>query len=185
MNACLRQMQISHAKDGVLLRTQLVNVYILRVNNASTSFFTIFHPIISYLPHILLKITSFLLPIWSTFDYEASVLSLDFRFLIYTRSIARLLYTFKTTFFYYCTTLSMCTCVCRWFSSWRASRRSRWRWRTSRCRSAPTCSHTATPASTPSSTRSSPRPSSQDSGRAASASAYQCSLNYTMNGLST
>ena len=76
MTACQKQIQMSHAKDGVLLRTQLVNVYILRVNNASTSFFSIFNTINSYLPHILLNITSFLLPIWSTFDYEASVLSL-------------------------------------------------------------------------------------------------------------
>ena len=51
---------MSHAKEGVLLRTQFDNIYILRVNNASTSFFTQFN---SYLPHILLKITSFLLPI--------------------------------------------------------------------------------------------------------------------------
>ena len=36
-------------------------------------FFTQFN---SYLPHILPIITSFLLPIWSTFVYEASVLSL-------------------------------------------------------------------------------------------------------------
>ena len=60
MAACLRQIEMSHAKEGVLLRTQFDNVYILRVNNASTSFFTQFN---SYLPHILLKITSFLLPI--------------------------------------------------------------------------------------------------------------------------
>ena len=32
----------------------------------------------SYILHILLKITSFLPPIWSTFDYEASVLSLPY-----------------------------------------------------------------------------------------------------------
>ena len=36
-------------------------------------FFTQFY---SYIPHILLQITSFLLPIWSFFVYEASVLSL-------------------------------------------------------------------------------------------------------------
>ena len=76
MAACLRQIDMSHAKEWVLRRTQFGNVYILGVNNASTSFFTIFHPINSYLPHILLKITSFLLPIWSTFVYEASLLSL-------------------------------------------------------------------------------------------------------------
>ena len=36
---------MSHAKEGVLLWEQFDNVYILRVNNASTSFFTLFHSI--------------------------------------------------------------------------------------------------------------------------------------------
>ena len=53
-----KKKKMSHAKEGVLLRTRFDNVYILRVNNASTSFFTQFN---SYLPHILLKFTSFLL----------------------------------------------------------------------------------------------------------------------------
>ena len=39
-------------------------------------FFPTFTQLTSYIPHILLEITSFLLPIWSTFVYEASVLSL-------------------------------------------------------------------------------------------------------------
>ena len=39
-------------------------------------FLPFFTQLNSYLPHILLKITSFLLPIWSTLDYEASLLSL-------------------------------------------------------------------------------------------------------------
>ena len=39
-------------------------------------FLPLFTQFNSYLPHILLKITSFLLHIWSTIDYEASVLSL-------------------------------------------------------------------------------------------------------------
>ena len=43
MAACLRQIDMSHAKEWVLLGTQFDNVYILRVNKASTSFFTIFH----------------------------------------------------------------------------------------------------------------------------------------------
>ena len=77
MTACQRQIQMSHAKDGVLLRTQFDNVYILRVNNAILHFLPFFTQLNSYLPHILLKITSFLLPIWSTFVYEASLLSLS------------------------------------------------------------------------------------------------------------
>ena len=40
-------------------------------------FFPTFTQLTSYIPHILLEITSFLLPIWSTFVYEASVLSLS------------------------------------------------------------------------------------------------------------
>ena len=36
---------VKNAKDGVILRTQFDNVYILRVNNAYTSFFTLFHSI--------------------------------------------------------------------------------------------------------------------------------------------
>ena len=39
-------------------------------------FFPTFTQLTSYIPHILLEINSFLLPIWSTFVYEASVLSL-------------------------------------------------------------------------------------------------------------
>ena len=76
MAACLRQIDMSHAKEWVLLRTQFGNVYILGVNNASTSFLPFFTQFNSYLPHIFLKISSFLLLIWSTFVYEASVLSL-------------------------------------------------------------------------------------------------------------
>ena len=46
MAACLRQIDMSHAKEWVLRRTQFGNVYILGVNNnASTSFFTLFHSI--------------------------------------------------------------------------------------------------------------------------------------------
>ena len=41
--AYLRQIEMSHAKDRELLWTQFYNVYILRVNDASTSFFTPFH----------------------------------------------------------------------------------------------------------------------------------------------
>ena len=40
MAACLRQIEMSHAKEGELLRTQFDNGW---VNNASTSFFTLFH----------------------------------------------------------------------------------------------------------------------------------------------
>ena len=39
-------------------------------------FFPTFTQLTSYIPHILLEITSFLLPIWSTFVNEASLLSL-------------------------------------------------------------------------------------------------------------
>ena len=39
-------------------------------------FLPLFTQFNSYLPHIFIKITSFLLPIWSTIDYEASLLSL-------------------------------------------------------------------------------------------------------------
>jgi len=39
-------------------------------------FFPTFTQLTSYIPHILLEITSFLLHIWSIFVYEASVLSL-------------------------------------------------------------------------------------------------------------
>ena len=45
MAACLRQIDMSHTKEWVLLGTQFDNVYILRVNNASTSFSTLFHSI--------------------------------------------------------------------------------------------------------------------------------------------
>ena len=67
---------MEHAKVEVNPRTQFDNVYIFRVNNAYTSFLPFFTQLNSYLPHILLNITSFLLPIWSTFFYEASLLSL-------------------------------------------------------------------------------------------------------------
>ena len=76
MAACLRQIDMSHAKEWVLLGTQFNNVYILRVSTHLLHFLPYFTQLNSYLPHILLKITSFLLPIWSTFVYEASVLSL-------------------------------------------------------------------------------------------------------------
>ena len=78
MAACPRQIDTSHTKEWVLLGTQFDNVYILRLNNVTTSFLPFLSQFNSYLPHILPKITSFLLPIWSTFVYEASLLTLSY-----------------------------------------------------------------------------------------------------------
>ena len=56
MAACLRQIDMSHAKEGVLLRTQFDNLMIWRVNNASTSFFSFF----THIYHIFcLKLLNF------------------------------------------------------------------------------------------------------------------------------
>ena len=46
-------------------------------------FLPLFTQFNSYLPHIFIKITSFLLPIWSTLDYEASLLSLIYLLYIF------------------------------------------------------------------------------------------------------
>ena len=55
---------MSHAEEGVLLRTQFDNVYILSVKNACTSFFSLFHTIkFIFTAYFAYKITSFLLPI--------------------------------------------------------------------------------------------------------------------------